>query len=232
MSSHLFPIHKKCNFYTPFRGAGQPAMKEILTESELRFLASQGLGADDVFDARGFPQWLWFQRIDEEGKTVALGSRCSRAGHRLRSRRGHCVQCDTKKLAFQARYKANQYVYIAGSLSAQLIKIGTCGDYQQREHQLRAEKYGSAGDWDVIFFIRARNAGAVEHSARAQLSHYIVTRDYWKDGFRQTAIELLQCSFHQAKDALLEAVGDSKLGEPWTSSYSRRYEFTEATRCG
>jgi hypothetical protein len=46
-----------------------------------------------VTDVRGIPQWRWFEQIEEEGKTVALGSKCKAAGHRLRSRRGHCVQC-------------------------------------------------------------------------------------------------------------------------------------------
>lgn len=43
------------------------------------------------------------------------------------------MQCDPKKLAFQARFRAEQYVYIAGSTSARLIKIGTCIDTNQRE---------------------------------------------------------------------------------------------------
>src|SRR5205809_898355 len=77
------------------------AMEEILTDSEHSFLASQGLDSDDVMDVRGLPQWLWFRRIEKEGKIVALGSRCRAGGHRLRSRRGHCVQCDTSKLGFQ-----------------------------------------------------------------------------------------------------------------------------------
>ncbi len=47
-------------------------MQDILTESELRFLRSQGLGPDDVMDVRHMSQWLWFKRIKEEGKTIAL----------------------------------------------------------------------------------------------------------------------------------------------------------------
>jgi hypothetical protein len=27
-----------------------------------------------VMDERGIPQWLWFEQIEEEGKTVALSS--------------------------------------------------------------------------------------------------------------------------------------------------------------
>jgi hypothetical protein len=43
-------------------------MKDILTPSEIRFLASQGLDPDDVMDVRSMPQWLWFKRIEEKGK--------------------------------------------------------------------------------------------------------------------------------------------------------------------
>lgn len=203
-------------------------MKDLLTESELAFLGSQGLGPDDVYDARGQRRYLWMKDIESEGKTVALGSRCKRAGHRLRTRRGHCVQCDTKKLAFQARFSANQYVYIAGSHSSDLIKIGTCRDCSQREHQMQSEKYGGAGDWCIVFNIEVQNAGAVEHLARARLSKYVVARPYWKDGYRQKAIELLQCSFSHAMNALMQVAVNSKLGEPWKSRYSADYEFAEA----
>ena len=114
------------------------------------------------------------------------------------------MQCDTRKLAFQARYSAEQYVYIAGALSKRLIKVGTCRDRWQRERQLRAESYGGAGDWRVICAIHTENAGAVEHRTHARLSRYAVAADYWKDGFSQTGIELLRCSFSVAKAALIE----------------------------
>ncbi len=114
-------------------------MDELLTDGEKRFLRWHGLSVDDVFDARGMSGDVWKQLIREEGKTIALGTACGRGGHRLRTRAGHCVQCDPKKLAFQARHSADQYVYIAGSLSTQLIKIGTCMNIPQRERQLRAE---------------------------------------------------------------------------------------------
>jgi hypothetical protein len=197
-------------------------MKELLTPSELNFLASHGLGPEDVFDARRLPQWYWFRQIDEAGKTVALGGRCRNAGHRLRTRRGHCVQCDPKKLAYQARHRAEQYVYIAGSLSAKLIKIGTCIDTMQRENRLRAERYGGAGDWEMIFTVWVKNAGAVEQSAHSRLSHYCVARDYWKDGVRQTGIELLECSFTVARRAVMDAAGPC---DAEYVRYSGRYEF-------
>jgi hypothetical protein len=202
-------------------------VQDLLTESELHFLASQGLGPDDVFDARHMPQWLWFKKIDQTDKTIALGSRCRKAGHRLRSRRGHCVQCDPKKLAFQARYRADQYVYIAGSLSERLIKIGTCRDCSQREQQLRSERYGGASDWKIIYKVIVRKSGAIEGRAHSRLSDYLVTRSYWKDGLRQEGIELLTCPFWRALDALTEVAEGSTLGPPWKSRYTMAYEFGE-----
>ena len=158
---------------------------------------------------------------------MALGTPCQRAGHRLRTRAGHCIQCDTSKLAFQSRHSTDQYVYIAGSLSEHLLKIGTCSDCSQRGNQLRAERYGSAGDWRIIYSIEVQNAGDVEHAARSRLWGCFVRRSYLKNGFLQAAIELLQCSFSRALDALNESIGDRKLGEPWKSFYADDYEFAE-----
>lgn len=202
-------------------------MDKILTDAEKRFLARYGLEPEDVFDARGMSGRLWKQRIHEEDKTFALGTPCGNGAHRLRTRAGHCVQCDPKKLAFQARHSAEQYVYIAGSASAELIKIGTCKNVPQRERQIRAESYGGASDWQVIFSIEVRNAGDIEHRARSKISQYVVVKPYWKDGVSQSGIELLRCSFSRAKEALLSVAEDAKVGEPWKARFTSTYEFDE-----
>ncbi len=200
---------------------------DTLTQSELGFLASQGLSAEDVFDARRLPQEVWFRMIDATTKRVALGSKCRKAGHRLRSRRGHCVQCDTSKLGYQAPYLADQYVYIAGSRLAKLIKIGTCTDLDQRERQVRAERYGSAGDWRFIFHIEVSKAGEIENLAQSRLSRYCVIRPYWKNGAMQDGIELFKCSFSRARKALMEVADSAKLSGPWESGNSALYEFPD-----
>jgi hypothetical protein len=202
-------------------------MKDMLTGEELRFLARYGLRPDDVYDARGLPQDHWKRAAKLENKTVALGNRCRASRHRLRTRGGHCAQCDPKKLAFQARYSADQYVYIAGSLKAGLIKVGTCSNLDQREKQIRSEKYGSAGDWIFIFTVEMHNAGEIEDRTRARLSKYAVVRPYWKDGFRQAATELLKCSFSRVMSTLMEVGAQAKFGEPWRSHRARLYEFAE-----
>jgi hypothetical protein len=200
---------------------------DILTDAERSFLSRYGLCADDVYDARGLSGTYWKQRIREQNKTIALGKSCGSGGHRLRTRSGHCVQCDPKKLAYQARHSAEQYVYIAGSVSEELIKIGTCKDVPQREHKLRAECYGGAGDWEVVFSVMVGNAGDVEHSARSKLHRHGVVRPYWKDGFRQDGIELLRCSFSRAREALMDAADGYRVADPWQARRTLRYEFDD-----
>jgi len=201
-------------------------MEEMLTDSELYFLSSVGLSPEDAFDARGLPQWLWRKRAGDEGKTLALGNPCTNGGHRLKTRGGHCVQCDPKKLAYQRRFSAEQYVYIAGSQSGKLIKIGTCEHCGQRERQLRTEGYGGVSDWEFLYCVKVRNAGEIEHATRTRLSKYIATaRPYWKDNVEQCAIELLTCSFSLARRALEEISANAKVKEPWKRAFTYAYEF-------
>ncbi|MCA1498854.1 GIY-YIG nuclease family protein [Bradyrhizobium sp. NBAIM14] len=201
-------------------------MQDILTEIELRFLRSQNLGPEDVMDVRGMPQWLWFQRIKEEGKTIALGSECRKVGHRLRSTKGHCVQCDTKKLAFAGRFNLKQYLYIAGSLQARLIKIGVCKDLGQRIRQICSERHGDARDWEILYAVEIERAGELEDRVLARLAAYSIYSTYWKDGVLQQSIELRRCSIKQAMEAITAVIE----GKEFYLAINRRdksaYEFT------
>ncbi|MGX7742326.1 GIY-YIG nuclease family protein [Rhodopseudomonas parapalustris] len=129
-------------------------------------------------------------------------------------------------MGYQAHYAEDRYVYIAGSASAQLIKIGNCRDTNQRENQIRSERYGGARDWEILYCVHVRRAGAVEEAARALLAPHRVAADYWKNGLLQTGIELLRCSYSQAEAALIEASRDQRLGVPWKAHRrTSTYEF-------
>lgn len=155
-----------------------------------------------MFDARDYSQATWFRLIKEAGKTVALGSPCRKAGHRLRSRKGHCVQCDTKILAFAGRYDPKQYLYVAGSLRARLIKIGVCKDLRQRIRQICAERHGDARDWEVIYAVEIERAGEIEGRVLTRLDCFTIHSQYWKNGSLQKSIELRRCSISQALEAM------------------------------
>jgi len=66
-------------------------------------------------------------RPRKRAKRSFSAARAGREEHRLRTRAGHCVQCDIKKLAFLRRHTKPAFVYIAGSLSGRVLKIGSSG---------------------------------------------------------------------------------------------------------
>jgi hypothetical protein len=203
------------------------AMKDILTQTELDFLDRQGLGPDDVFDVRRLPQRVWKKLIRSENKTVALGKGCREFAHRLKSRSGHCVQCNTVNLGFQKRYRLDQFIYIAGSQKARLVKIGICDKLDQRQRQICFERYGGADDWRLLLSLKVKRAGEIETRILARLSNCFVVGHYWKDGREKTAVELLKCPFTLVKSTLLMLVDDAKLEEPWEDSSSSLYEFSQ-----
>src|SRR5947209_3307686 len=125
--------------------------EELLTEREIYFLSRYRLTPDDVFDGRRFSQAGAREEAKRVGAILVLGSACRAAGHRLRTRPGHCAQCDPKKIAYQERFANPGYVYIAGSLAGRVVKIGTCINVPQRENQIRTEGYGGQSDWVVLF---------------------------------------------------------------------------------
>src|SRR5262245_57142914 len=111
----------------------------MLAQGELLFLARYHLSEDDVFDGRGYSQAGARAVAKAAGKILVLGSPCRAYGHRLRTRPGHCAQCDPKKIAYQQRFVEPGYVYIAGSLDGRMMKIGSCVNVPQRENQIRTE---------------------------------------------------------------------------------------------
>jgi hypothetical protein len=108
------------------------------------------------------------------------------------------LQCDTKILAFAGRHDLEQYIYIAGSRRARLIKVGVCGDLLQRRKQICAERHGDAADWEILYALHMARAGEVEDIVLSRLSPYSIDEYYWKNGSIQKSIELRRCSFSQA----------------------------------
>ncbi len=197
----------------------------MLTPAEKSFLRSQGLAEADVYDARNQSTSYWKRRVREAGKTVVLGSPCSKEGHRLRSRSGHCVQCDTKKLAYQKRYHSDGYVYIAGSLSAKVLKIGTAINVDQRERNLCGHNYANISDWKIIFHVAVADAGEVEQRALRSLEFFRQGRTYEKDGRVQVAGEVIDARLARVASAVVDAIGDAPTKNAWRSVNWKKYDF-------
>lgn len=181
-------------------------MGELSTE-ELDFLRSQKIAASGVFDATGMRKPEYASAMKEAGLSFAFGTTpCGNGGHTLRTRHGHCIQCNTAVIAYQLRHHKPGHVYLAGSAASGLLKIGTTADVGTRAWQLCNWRYGGASDWEMLLTSHVENAGSVEFAAQDKLRDRATAGDYWREGRRQSCYELFRCSYDEARDAVLSAV--------------------------
>ncbi len=182
----------------------------IFTPTELAFIARHGFSEAEVYDGRGQSKERREREAREQDKVLVLSSaRCRAAGHRIRTRAGHCAQCKPANIGFTKRETQTGYVYIAGSLKHCLIKIGCATDILQRERQLRAEGYGGASDWRVLIHDRVANMQKVERDISDRTPGQRAHRGYIKDGIEQFSAEVIRCSFSSALDAYITVTGET-----------------------
>ena len=123
-----------------------------LSKDQVSFLKSQAISPAQVFDASKTTS-----KADRESQMGVLelslyfgDAACKKGGHTLRTKAGHCIQCDTSKIAYQFRHSASGYVYLAYSTNSGLTKVGFTKNHpQDRTELLRREKYARASDWDI-----------------------------------------------------------------------------------
>lgn len=204
----------------------------MLKESEVSFLESHGYSRDDVFDGRGLSQDERKRRAKAEKKEIVLSSiKCREKGHRLRTRHGHCFECKPVAKVFERRYSDEAYVYIAGSMSKKLIKIGQTKNIHDRESSLNVsstlnEGYAGATDWRILAFVYLNDSGRMEQEVGSLLRRYSSENTYVREGRDQESYEVYSCPFSVARDALQQALnsrGDAV--QIQTGRNTEAYEF-------
>ena len=198
-----------------------------LNAEELAFLRSQGISPSGVLIAPDLGRERAKEIAKARGLLIVLGSRCKKAGHRLRTRSGHCIQCDPSKIAYQKRHSLHGFVYIAGSLNAKLIKVGGTEAIRDRVDRLRSERYGGAGDWLLLLHVELDRYGEAESRAHSILFRHRVEAPYLKDGHEQFGREVYRCSFSIAEAALDKALAELEVQAKRSSRSVAvvRYEF-------
>lgn len=178
-----------------------------LTAQERIFLREQGLSEQDVFDARGLPKAVWEAEAKRLGRPLILGSPCNALGHRIRTRKGHCAQCDTSRIRYLMRHEEEASVYVAYSIAMQLSKIGVSQQLDVRERKINLDGYAGASDWEVLFSIVTTRAGNVETSAQNLLDRYRVATSYQKDRSKaQISREAFKCHPLFAIEAVIDTL--------------------------
>jgi hypothetical protein len=111
---------------------------------------------------------------------------------------------------YRERYYAPGYVYIAGSLSGRLIKIGVTINIRQQQKKLQNLQYGRLGDWVILYHVWVDEGGRIEHDARRRLRRYKTLRMYEKNGSWQKGRETLRCSFRTAQEVLSDLISEEE----------------------
>ena len=178
----------------------------MLTFEQRAFLLHHDVPLDRVMDASGLPRKVYQALMSQEGLLVAYGvSACREMGHTMRTRKGHCVQCNPAALAFLKRWNESGYVYIAISEESGLCKVGTAKDVAARIRMLNQIGYGYTSDWAGRWQAEVSNAGQIEAAVQRRLVGYRETGGYISEAQGSRCMELFNCGDDIAL-AALEAV--------------------------
>jgi len=173
------------------------------TQSQINFLNQQKIPLYQLFDATGLKFTEYKQIMKDLGMVVAVGvTPCNEAGHTLRDRHGHCVQCGTHNFAFRRRHYDSGVIYLARSESLQLSKVGTTKDASGREKSLNRFGYGGSCDWKIQYSKQCDEAGRVEFNVHQALKNHNVSKSYWKQGRLIDCAELFNCGVELAIETI------------------------------
>jgi len=167
----------------------------------LEFIEYHKIDKYDIIDANG--QSISDIEDDMKKNDILFAyntTPCGNAGHTIRDRHSHCIVCNTAHIAFMKRTKETGYVYIAGSIIKNYIKIGmTTEDPEKRIGKLNSRKVGNTSDWVVIKAVKCDYANQVEIGIQKQLLKYKVDGDMYDDNNTESS-EIYRCKYDKAND--------------------------------
>ncbi|WP_213778530.1 GIY-YIG nuclease family protein [Caballeronia sp. dw_276] len=187
----------------------------VLTNEQRAFLEHHKIPLSWVFDAANLKKAEYQEAMRELDMLIAVGtSACKAAGHRMRTRAGHCAQCNPATLAFMRRNDAPGYVYIAAPANGAIVKVGSSQNPTQRMDTLNAFEYGGYRDWRLQFSEKCERAGNIEFNAHRMLSQYATPGIYRRGSVQVNCQELFACGLADAiaivKAALAGQVADAR----------------------
>ena len=183
-----------------------------LTKKQITFLINQDVSLHKVYDATGLSATVYKREMKVLGKEVAIGvTPCQWAGHTMRTRSGHCAQCNTHTFAFRRRFNEANYVYIAKSDKKRLLKIGVTNDTYRRCAALNSHGYGGAYDWNIAYHEYCERAGRIEAHVHNILNQrgYQINRRYIKQGYYVDCQELFRCPLKQVMITLKKSINSN-----------------------
>jgi len=183
---------------------------DSLSRDQITFLKKHNISLGVVFNAKGLRRNDYRSQMKSLDMRFAYGvTPCGKMGHTLRSRAGHCIQCDTSQIAFMNRHSEEGYVYVSISLKEKFLKIGCTNNIQNRESSMNSNSYAGTDDWETIFSVKTKNAGKIEFDTHKQLSQFYFPVDYYRNGVVVTCREIFKCEKKFAIEKIKKLIRDN-----------------------
>ncbi|WP_426474869.1 GIY-YIG nuclease family protein [Chryseobacterium balustinum] len=167
------------------------------------FLNHHKITSDDLYDAQGQPVNHVKDDMKKQDKLFAFNTTpCQKGGHTIRDRYSHCIVCAPANISYVRRSRLIGYVYIAGSMSKQVIKVGmSTTKIEDRLSRLNSRKVGNTSDWIMLKAIKCEYANKIEIAVQKSLKKYKLDGDFY-DGVESN--EIFTCNFKTANTVLEE----------------------------
>lgn len=179
----------------------------MLTSDEIEFIRHHGI-TGELLLVHHLPGAFWKAEAKSRGINFVVGNECSK-GHRLKSRTGHCIQCNPARIAYQLRNTQPGHIYVAWSEYLGLSKVGVTRDVDGREISLRNNRYGGAEDWRIVFSQYIDSAGGVERKVLTRLRQVREIREYEKESRLQQAFELFDATAEEVEETVKQVLSNS-----------------------
>ena len=177
-----------------------------MDNSTKQFIEDHKIPTELLFDGEGMKKKDYRAAMKKCGaKFVYNTTPCSKAGHTLRTRAGHCVPCDPKKLSFMNRHHEDGYVYVAYSKTLDMVKIGLSKTAKGRASSLNSNRLGGVQDWEILLARYTDKAGVVETAAHRRVGEYRVP-GVARENDGTVCKEVFNCTIQQAIRAVNNAV--------------------------
>jgi len=205
-------------------------IKSLLNKEQKDFMKKHQISEDLLFDANGegFSEELKRNMFDSQ-KVLAynVGGCEGNADHNFVNIEGDFVQGDLDKIPFALRTYKTGYIYIAGSIKAHLIKVGSSNEVKDRIKSLNIStaKSGGYDDWELLLQAKTTTLGKVERLFQQKLSEYKSSAQYEKHGKIQNGGELYRCSYNKARE-VITAIEEEE-GIEFTQINEKRHLLSE-----
>jgi len=167
----------------------------------LDFIEYHKIDLKDLFNAKGLSVSCVKDEMKQKDFLFAFNTTPCQFGHTIRDRNSHCIVCDTSNISFMKRSRHTGFLYIAGSIIKNYIKIGmTTEAIDKRLAKLNSKKVGNTNDWVVLKMIKCHKVNSIEFEIHKELERYKVEGEIYGDNIESS--EIFRCKYEKANEII------------------------------